>query len=101
MSMMPTADPQQQQMNRMMEFMPIMFVVFSLQVGAGLALYWVISNLYTIVQQRILVGWGSLPFLGTSVPSADTTSEERSPATAEQPSRRVSSRPSRRRRRGR
>lgn len=70
MSVMPTADPQQQQMNRMMEFMPIMFFVFSLQVGAGLALYWVVSNIYTIVQQRVMVGWGTLPYLGSSAPAA-------------------------------
>jgi YidC/Oxa1 family membrane protein insertase len=64
MSMMPTSDPQQQQMNRMMEFMPIMFFFFSLQVASGLALYWVISNLYTFVQQYFTMGWGTLPFLG-------------------------------------
>src|SRR5438105_4511644 len=66
MSMLPTADPQQQQMNRMMEFMPLMFFFFSLQVASGLALYWVISNVYTFVQQYFAMGWGTLPFLGTS-----------------------------------
>jgi YidC/Oxa1 family membrane protein insertase len=66
MSMMPTSDPQQQQMNRMMEFMPLMFFFFSLQVPAGLALYWVISNVYTFFQQYFTVGWGTLPFLGSS-----------------------------------
>jgi YidC/Oxa1 family membrane protein insertase len=101
MSTMPTADPQQQQMNRMMEFMPIMFIVFSLQVGAGLALYWVVSNLYTIIQQRVLVGWGSLPYLGSSVPQvieARPTAEGSVPP--EPPRRRDNPRPPRRRRRG-
>ena len=42
MSVLPTADPQQQQMNRMMEFMPFMFLMFSFQVAAGLTLYWVV-----------------------------------------------------------
>ncbi len=65
MSMTPTADPQQAQMNRMMEFMPIMFFFFSLQVASGLALYWVVSNLYTFAQQYFAVGWGTLPFLST------------------------------------
>lgn len=103
MSVMPTADPQQQQMNRMMEFMPIMFIVFSFQFGSGLSLYWVVSNLYTIVQQRLMVGWGSLPFLGDSTPPSVATqsvtqnSEPRAPSG----SRRNSPRPSRRRRRGR
>jgi hypothetical protein len=52
-------------MNRMMEFMPFMFLMFSFQVAAGLTLYWVVSNLFSIVQQYFAVGWGSLPFLGS------------------------------------
>jgi YidC/Oxa1 family membrane protein insertase len=70
MSTMPTTDPQQQQMNRMMEFMPFMFLMFSFQVAAGLTLYWVVSNLYTIVQQYFAVGWGTLPYLGSGNPPA-------------------------------
>jgi YidC/Oxa1 family membrane protein insertase len=68
MSTMPSTDPQQQQMNRMMEFMPIMFFVFSLQVASGLALYWVVSNVYSFFQQYFIVGWGNLPFLGSKPP---------------------------------
>ena len=52
---------QQQQMNKMMEFMPLMFLVFSFQVAAGLTLYWVVSNVYSIFQQYIFMGWGTLP----------------------------------------
>lgn len=102
MSTMPTADPQQQQMNRMMEFMPIMFFVFSLQVGAGLALYWVVSNIYTIVQQRVFVGWGSLPILGSSeLPASAVAPEQQVPTNRpNQPTRRDGQRPPRRRRRG-
>ncbi|MSQ24256.1 MAG: YidC/Oxa1 family membrane protein insertase [Chloroflexi bacterium] len=103
MSTMPTVDPQQQQMNRMMEFMPIMFLVFSLQVGAGLALYWVVSNVYTIVQQRVLVGWGSLPFFGSSLPATGGSAQETN-GTKNEPSegpRRIGpTPPPRRRRRG-
>ena len=72
MSTMPTTDPQQQQMNKMMEFMPFMFLMFSFQVAAGLTLYWVVSNLFTIVQQYFAVGWGSLPFLGSGGSPAST-----------------------------
>ena len=46
-----------------MEFMPFMFLIFSFQVAAGLTLYWVVSNFYSIVQQRFTLGWGSLPYL--------------------------------------
>ena len=70
MSTMPSSDPQQQQMSKMMEFMPLMFLVFSFQVASGLVLYWVVSNLYSIVQQRFTIGWGTLPMLGTPVPAA-------------------------------
>lgn len=69
MSTMPSSDPQTQQMNRMLEFMPIMFFVFALQVASGLALYWVVSNVYSFFQQYFLVGWGNLPFLGSKKPT--------------------------------
>ena len=55
-----STDPQQQTMNQMMQFMPIMFVFFAFSVPAGLVLYWVTSNLFTFVQQYFATGWGSL-----------------------------------------
>jgi len=60
MSMQTTQDPQQQSMNQVMQFMPLMFLFFSLNVPAGLVLYWVTSNLYQMVQQYFLTGWGGL-----------------------------------------
>ncbi|MCL5026275.1 MAG: YidC/Oxa1 family membrane protein insertase [Chloroflexi bacterium] len=53
-------DPQQQMMNSMMQFMPLMFVFFAFQVPAGLVLYWATSNLFSLVQQYFMTGWGSL-----------------------------------------
>ncbi len=63
-----SSDPQQMMMNQMMQFMPIMFVVFAFSVPSGLVLYWVTSNIFTFVQQYFATGWGSLlplrlPFL--------------------------------------
>jgi YidC/Oxa1 family membrane protein insertase len=102
MSTMPAADPQQQQMNRMMEFMPLMFLMFSFQVASGLVLYWVVSNIYSIGQQYFTVGWGSLPFLGSPPPavvkSADTSADAAARRTGRP--RRKSSGSSTRRRRG-
>jgi YidC/Oxa1 family membrane protein insertase len=47
--MTPTsADPAQQ---RIMLFMPIMFTVMSLSFPSGLVIYWLVSTLFTIVQQ--------------------------------------------------
>jgi YidC/Oxa1 family membrane protein insertase len=71
MSTLPTTDPQQQQMARMMEFMPLMFLVFSFQVASGLVLYWVVSNVYSIIQQRFTLGWGTLPYLGNKEPPGE------------------------------
>jgi YidC/Oxa1 family membrane protein insertase len=61
MSTVPTADPRQQQMNRMMLWlMPLMFAFFTLQFPSGLALFWVVSNIIGIVTQYFITGWGSL-----------------------------------------
>lgn len=60
MMTMPTQDPQQQMMSQMMQFMPIMFLVISISMPSGLVLYWLASNVFTIVQQYFTTGWGSL-----------------------------------------
>ena len=60
MAMQPSTDPQQQTMNQVMQWMPIMFVFFSLSAPAGLVLYWVTSNVYQMVQQYFVTGWGQL-----------------------------------------
>lgn len=61
------ADPQQQMMNSMMMFMPLMVVVFGWQFAAGPVIYWAVSAIYSAIQQWFITGWGSmldwLPFL--------------------------------------
>jgi YidC/Oxa1 family membrane protein insertase len=42
-----TGDPMQQ---RMFMFMPLIFVVFCYNYASGLALYWTVQNIFTIVQ---------------------------------------------------
>jgi membrane protein insertase Oxa1/YidC/SpoIIIJ len=37
-----------------------MIFYFSLQVPAGLGLYWFIGNCVSIIQQSFVVGWGNL-----------------------------------------
>ena len=52
---------QMQQTQRMMVyFSPLMIGFFSLSVPAGLALYWFVGNLVSIIQQSFVVGWGNL-----------------------------------------
>ncbi len=56
-------DPRQaQQTQLMLWMMPIMFTFFSLSFPAGLALYWVVSNIFSIVVQYYVTGWGGLSF---------------------------------------
>lgn len=76
-------DPQQQMVNQMMQFMPIMFVFFAFQVPSGLVLYWVASNIFTFFQQYFTTGWGSLrpePSQGREAPASK--SEPGSPESA-------------------
>ncbi|MDQ3957696.1 MAG: YidC/Oxa1 family membrane protein insertase [Actinomycetota bacterium] len=47
--------PQAQQMQVFMKIMPLMLMVFSFNFPAGVVLYWVTTNLWTIVQQRIIL----------------------------------------------
>ena len=51
MSPTPVADPMQQ---KVMNFMPVIFTVFFLWFPAGLVLYWLVSNLITIIQQQLI-----------------------------------------------
>lgn len=51
MSPSPVTDPVQQ---KVMTFMPVMFTVFFLWFPSGLVLYWLTSNIITIVQQWLI-----------------------------------------------
>lgn len=65
MMTMPSSDPQQAQMNQMMGYMmPVMMGFFTINFPSGLALYWLTSNLYSIVTQYFVTGWGSLRIPG-------------------------------------
>lgn len=48
---MSTADPQQQ---KMMMFMPVLFTFMLYNLPSGLVLYWTLSNVISIVQQRMI-----------------------------------------------
>lgn len=64
-----TNDPQQQMIQNVMQFMPIMIVFFAMQFPAGLALYWVVSNVFSIGQQWVIMRDKSLERPAT-VPAA-------------------------------
>ena len=46
----PSMDPGQQ---KIMKFMPLMMLVFMCNLSSGLALYWTVSNLLTILQTKL------------------------------------------------
>lgn len=56
-----SADPQQQTMNSLMNFMPLMIVFFATRYASGLSLYWVTSTVIGILIQYRITGWGLLP----------------------------------------
>ncbi|HEY8446018.1 MAG TPA: YidC/Oxa1 family membrane protein insertase [Thermomicrobiales bacterium] len=53
-------DPQQAMMNQLMNFMPITVILFGWTFAAGPVLYWATQSLYSVVQQWLITGWGSL-----------------------------------------
>ena len=55
-----TTDPQQNMMNSMTNFMPLIVVFFAIRYPSGLALYWVTSTLIGILIQYRITGWGLL-----------------------------------------
>ncbi len=55
-----TAEGQQATVNRVMQFMPLIVVIFAWSFQAGLVLYWVISSIIAIVQQYLTTGTGAL-----------------------------------------
>ena len=64
MTATPSMSAQQESTNRMMLWlMPIMFGFFTLNFEAGLALYWIVSNVVGVVIQGFITGWAPLAVL--------------------------------------
>lgn len=83
-----TVDPQQKMMQSMQYYFPLLTVFIAWSLPAGLALYWVTTTLFGIVQQYFVSGWGQLPrflpFL-RSIPSpADRSLAARQQAALEE-----------------
>ncbi|CAN5695973.1 hypothetical protein BH23CHL2_BH23CHL2_01940 [soil metagenome] len=53
-------DPQQAMMQGMMNFMPLMVVIFGWNFPAGVVIYWAVQSLYSVIQQWFITGWGAL-----------------------------------------
>lgn len=89
MSQVPNADPTQRSQQQMQLFLlPIMFGGFSFLFPAGLVVYWVMSNVISIVMQYFVTGWGGLrpprlAALGPTLQAAPPTKELGSHGAAE------------------
>jgi len=59
----------------MLWMMPIMFTFFSLSFPSGLSLYWLVSNIFSIVTQYFVTGWGGLSFNFKKAPASGKASE--------------------------
>jgi len=83
-----TIDPQQKMMQSMQYYFPLLTIFIAWSLPAGLALYWVTTTLFGIVQQYFVSGWGQLPrFLPIlrKIPSpADRTLAARQAAALEE-----------------
>lgn len=55
-----STDPQQAMMNQLMNFMPLSVILFGWSFAAGPVLYWVTQSIFSVVQQWIITGWGSM-----------------------------------------
>jgi YidC/Oxa1 family membrane protein insertase len=61
MSTIPSPEPQQRSLNRVISWgMTLVFAFMAFILPSGLALYWVTSNVFGIVLQYQVTGWGSL-----------------------------------------
>ncbi len=61
-----TDDAMQRSMQSMIWTTPAITLLFGLQLPAGLALYWIVSTLFSVLQQWLTSGWGKI---GAYVPA--------------------------------
>jgi len=66
--MMPPAaenDPSASTQRSMMIFMPLISILYGGLLPAGLFIYWIVTSLFSIVQQFLILGWGAMfPLFG-------------------------------------
>jgi len=73
-----SADPQQRAQSQMMLWvMPLMFGFLAMSFPSGLALYWLASNVISIVIQYFVAGWGGLATLVGSTTRRPATADKR------------------------
>jgi hypothetical protein len=53
-------DPQAKTQRQMMLFLPFISIFYGAFLPAGLFIYWIITTVFAIVQQYLIVGWGGM-----------------------------------------
>lgn len=68
----PSADPQQESMQKMMQFTPLIFAFVFIKLPAGLVLYYLVFNVVSVAQQVAINKWTDLrePALATATADA-------------------------------
>jgi YidC/Oxa1 family membrane protein insertase len=87
MMMPPSAenDPSASTQRSMMIFMPLISILYGGLLPAGLFIYWIVTSLFSIVQQFLIVGWGAMfPLFGWT-PSFARNYTPRFPVTMPEP----------------
>jgi YidC/Oxa1 family membrane protein insertase len=84
MMMQKSSDPQQQSMNMLMNFTPLIIVFFAWRYPSGLSLYWVTSTIIGVLISVRITGWGTIPrfdrmIFGTPPPSRALVSNRPKP----------------------
>ena len=86
--MMPPAaenDPSASTQRSMMIFMPLISILYGGVLPAGLFVYWIVTSLFSIVQQYLIIGWGAtFPIFGWRPAFAQNTTP-RFPVTMPEP----------------
>ena len=60
-----TSDPQMKAQQRTFLLLPLLSVVYGSFLPAGLFIYWIVTTIFSIVQQYLIAGWGSIfPLFG-------------------------------------
>ena len=58
-------DPTTRTTRQMMYILPLISLLYAAIFPAGLFIYWIVTTIFSIVQQYLIVGWGAMfPFLG-------------------------------------
>ena len=78
-------DPNIRVQRQMMLFLPLISVAYGSLLPAGLFIYWIVGNIFSIVQQYLIVGWGAMfPLFGWT-PGFATDHQPRFPVTMPEP----------------